>query len=141
MFLRGGRRGYALASAVGYPGRRERGRVAINPVPRSVGFPITPTVLLLALSLLSFLLEGGMAFSIQADEEVELLKVPSTCAALPLTRANITLPASNSGLRDLMVKTDGGENPLPPPQHHESFSRRKPLSFIWHFKKGRRRAC
>jgi hypothetical protein len=49
---------------------------------------------------------------------VELLKVPSSCAALNLTTSgNITLPDSDATLRELSVSVDGGMPCVQPSPH------------------------
>ena len=73
------------------------------------------------------------AFSVNPNEAVELLKVPATCAALNLTSSNITLPASNSTLRDLTVNADGGAAPPPPPPPPTLLLYHTPFLLFWHF--------
>ena len=99
--------------------RHERGRLGVvSPSPASSthggGRPSLcsrcrcKSLFLAALSCLALLAQPGTAFSVDEGLYVELLKVPSTCAALDLTTVNISLPTSNLTLRDLNTNADGG---------------------------------
>jgi len=81
------------------------------------GVPSRLWLLALMSSMLLTLSPGAIGFS-TTRQDVELLKVPSSCAALNMTTSgNITLPESDATLRKLSVSVDGGMPCVQPSPH------------------------